>query len=147
MTFFHSFAVKTWRSKHQETSSDVRQPGHAARRGPGALQLNREFQQPTHCRSRHSACPTLNATDHRPTPRFAALPTAASLSARQASSIKTDKRNGILANTVPWRRLKKYHICCWYRDSHFTAYYGTSTMPFVDTATALQVAVWVRSAL
>jgi hypothetical protein len=62
MTFFHSFAVKTWRRIHKKTSSDVQQPGHAARCGPGALQLKRAFQQPTHCRSLHSACKTLNAT-------------------------------------------------------------------------------------
>jgi hypothetical protein len=58
-TFFHSFVDNT--KTHQEISSAIRQPSHAARRGPGALQFNREFQQPTYCRSRHSACPTLNA--------------------------------------------------------------------------------------
>jgi hypothetical protein len=36
---------------HQEASIDVRQPGHAAQRGPGTLQLNRAFHQPTHLHS------------------------------------------------------------------------------------------------
>jgi hypothetical protein len=117
-TFFLSFTIKTWSSKHKETSSDVRQPGV----DQALCSLTGNSSGWLHTLPLSALRLPDTQRRHRPTPRLAALPTAASLLARQASPITTDKQNGILANTVTWRRLNKYHICCWYRDCYFTTY-------------------------
>jgi hypothetical protein len=97
--FFHSFAVKKWRSKHQETSSDIRQPGVdralCSLTGNSSSRRIAALGTPS---ARRSTPSSADSTLRRSTDRsFALGPT---------SIIYQDwQRNGILVNTVPWRRL------------------------------------------
>jgi hypothetical protein len=84
-----SFVAHTW-STQRERTNNVRQPGHAARRGPGTLQLNR----PLHRLTEAPALLVSSTKTMRPTGNTAAR--------SKASLFSTPQRAVQCCITQPW---------------------------------------------
>jgi hypothetical protein len=107
--FIHSSLIREGvniEKKQRMGTNNARQAGHAAQRGPGALQVNRAFFQPRYVTlttrpDRHSAQSSADSTPRCSTGRTFA-PGPANLTHRRLSN-----HHCILANTVRLTKTKK----------------------------------------